>query len=254
MTTFRRAALGALTLLLVLASGSLLTAAPATADEIPGDGATAAPTFFAKPGDQGIEVRRVQARLKQRGLFVPDVSGFYGPETTAAVRVFQRRNGFPVTGKVNKRTIVKLRKLTRAPGPRELHARGGSNRPGRLDGRCRTGRVLCIDKSSRTIRWMVGGRVVLSMDVRFGSSATPTREGVYSVFRKSRDHVSSLYGSAMPFAMFFSGGQAVHYSSDFAAVGYNGASHGCVNVRNRPGIEWLYDQVRTGDRVVVYWS
>jgi lipoprotein-anchoring transpeptidase ErfK/SrfK len=66
--------------------------------------------------------------------------------------------------------------------------------------------------------------------------------------------VSKLYDSAMPFAMFFSGGQAVHYSSDFAARGYSGASHGCVNVRDYAGIKWLFDQVKVGDKVVVYWS
>jgi lipoprotein-anchoring transpeptidase ErfK/SrfK len=58
----------------------------------------------------------------------------------------------------------------------------------------------------------------------------------------------------MPFAMFFSGGQAVHYSPDFAANGYNGSSHGCVNVRNRAAIASLFDQVRIGDKVIVYWS
>ena len=58
----------------------------------------------------------------------------------------------------------------------------------------------------------------------------------------------------MPFAMFFSGGQAVHYSSDFAAIGYNGASHGCVNVRDYDAVAWLFDQVQVGDKVVVYWS
>jgi lipoprotein-anchoring transpeptidase ErfK/SrfK len=54
--------------------------------------------------------------------------------------------------------------------------------------------------------------------------------------------------------MFFSGGQAVHYSSDFAARGYAGASHGCVNVRDYAGIQWLFDQVNIGDKVVIYWS
>ena len=58
----------------------------------------------------------------------------------------------------------------------------------------------------------------------------------------------------MPYAMFFNGGQAVHYSSDFAARGYNGCSHGCVNVRNKSSIAWVFDQIRVGDRVVVYWS
>jgi lipoprotein-anchoring transpeptidase ErfK/SrfK len=58
----------------------------------------------------------------------------------------------------------------------------------------------------------------------------------------------------MPDSMFFSRGQAVHYSSDFAARGYAGASHGCVNVRDRAGLDRLFAQVRVGDAVVIYWS
>ena len=114
--------------------------------------------------------------------------------------------------------------------------------------------MLCIDKTSQTLRWVVDGKVLKTVDVRFGASYTPTREGVFRVYLKSRDHVSQLYDSAMPFAMFFSGGQAVHYSSDFAARGYSGASHGCVNVRDYDAVAWLYDQVQVGDKVVVYWS
>ena len=71
------------------------------------------------------------------------------------------------------------------------------------------------------------GEVQVTLDARFGGNGYVTREGSFSVYRKSRDHVSSLYDTSMPFAMFFSGGQAVHYSPDFAAVGYAGASHGC---------------------------
>ena len=93
-----------------------------------------------------------------------------------------------------------------------------------------------------------------TVDVRFGSDELPTREGAFQVDSKSRDHVSSLYDTPMPFAMFFSDGQAVHYSPDFAAVGYAGASHGCVNVRDYDAIAWLYDQVEVGDEVIVYWS
>ena len=78
------------------------------------------------------------------------------------------------------------------------------------------------------------------------------REGSFTVGWKSRNHVSKLYDSAMPYAMFFSGGQAVHYSSDFAARGYAGASHGCVNVRDLGGIASLFGQVNLGDKVVVY--
>ena len=148
--------------------------------------------------------------------------------------------------------------MTHPPSTAELENRitPMGNVPGRLDARCLHGRVLCVDKSSRTLRWVLDGHVVRTLDVRFGSTvnATPTREGLFHVGRKSRDHVSRLYGSSMPYAMFFSGGQAVHYSSDFAARGYAGASHGCVNVRDLDGVRWLFDQVRIGDTVVVYWS
>jgi len=126
--------------------------------------------------------------------------------------------------------------------------------PGALDPRCLTGRVLCIDKTSRFLSWVVDGEVRQELEVRFGAADTPTREGVFSVYYKNRDHVSKLYGSSMPYSMFFSRGQAVHYSSDFATVGYDGASHGCVNVRDYDGIAWLFDQVQVGDKVVVYWS
>ena len=37
-------------------------------------------------------------------------------------------------------------------------------------------------------------------------------------------------------------------------AGYSGASHGCVNVRDLPGITWLFYQVQVGDTVVVHWS
>jgi hypothetical protein len=55
------------------------------------------------------------------------------------------------------------------------------------------------------LRWVVDGKVLRTVDVRFGSELLPTREGVFSVYRMSRDHVSSLYNTSMPFAMFFSG-------------------------------------------------
>lgn len=137
---------------------------------------------------------------------------------------------------------------TQEPAPRSHPSSRG------LDSRCRTGRVICVDKTSRSLRWVVDGRALRTLDARFGGPSTPTREGEFTVFAKSRDHVSSLYDTSMPFAMFFSGGQAVHYSPDFAAVGYDGASHGCVNVRDRAGVEWLFDQVLVGDRVVVWRS
>jgi len=213
-----------------------------------------APPAILQPGDRGSDVKDLQARLKQIDWFEADVTGFYGDLTTEAVRGFQAKRGISVTGEVDRRTLERLHAMTSEPTHAELTNQLGENLPGALDPRCTTGRALCVDKSSRTLRWVVDGEVVRTFDVRFGGEFTPTREGAFSVGYKSRDHVSSLYDTPMPFAMFFSGGQAVHYSPDFAAVGYNGASHGCVNVRDYDGIAWLFDQVQVGDKVIVYWS
>ena len=111
---------------------------------------------------------------------------------------------------------------------------------------------MCVSKSSNSLAWVVDGKAQLKMDVRFGAVGTPAREGSFSIQRKERDWTSTIYHSKMPYSMFFSGGQAVHYSSDFAARGYAGASHGCVNVRNLAGIQSLFSQARNGDKVIVY--
>jgi peptidoglycan hydrolase-like protein with peptidoglycan-binding domain len=214
----------------------------------------AGPPLF-EPGDEGRDVRRIQARLRQIAWFAGDVSDRYGDQMLEAVRGFQAKRQVPVTGKVDRRTLDLLVDMTSDPTADELANRRPDPADGAaLDPRCRTGRVLCIDKTSSSLRWVVDGTVASSLDVRFGSEFTPTRDGVFSVYWKDRDHVSRLFGSAMPLSMFFSGGQAVHYSSDFAARGYAGASHGCVNVRDYSALASLIDQVRTGDRVVVYRS
>ncbi|CUR54511.1 Peptidoglycan-binding domain protein [metagenome] len=203
-------------------------------------------------GDSGDSVRAVQARLKQIAWLFGDVSGTYDAETVAAVRGFQAKRGIPETGEVDQRTMDRLVAMTVEPTHEQLF--NIEPKPGALDARCRVGRVLCVDKTSRTLRWVIDGHVSATFEVRFGSDELPTREGSFSVLSKSPDHVSSIYGTSMPFAMFFSGGQAVHYSPDFAANGYAGASHGCVNVRDYDGIAWLFGQVNVGDKVVIYWS
>lgn len=123
----------------------------------------------------------------------------------------------------------------------------------RLDSRCLTGRVLCASKTSNKMHWVVNGKILATVDVRYGRPGLETREGTFNVFRKSRHHVSSIYGTAMPWSMFFSGGQAVHYSEDFARRGWNGGSAGCINVRDARTLSWIYQQVRVGDKVVVHW-
>jgi L,D-transpeptidase catalytic domain/Putative peptidoglycan binding domain len=215
---------------------------------------TAGPAIY-HSGDTGDAVRDLQVRMRQLAWYSGRITGTYDSQTVTGVTGFQGKRGFPVTGEVDQRTLDRLRSMTRTPTANEKNnVTPPVTATGAIDPRCLTGHVLCIDKSTRKLRWMVDGQVVKVFDVRFGSELTPTREGSFTVSMKSRNQVSTLYHTAMPFAMFFSGGQAVHYSADFAARGYNGASHGCINVRDYNGIAWLFDQVSIGNAVIVYRS
>lgn len=203
-------------------------------------------------GETSAGVKALQRRLIKAGVLGRQyATGYFGPKTTAAVKRFQRQVGLRASGRV---TPTTWRRLVGRTGTIKISSSGGRS-SGKIDRRCKvSGRVLCIDKTRDKLYYMRDARVIKTMDARFGCASTRTREGRFSVFRKSRHHYSTLYHTPMPYAMFFSGGQAVHYSADFAARGYNGCSHGCVNIRNRSGIAYVYDRIRIGDRVVVYRS
>ncbi|MFG3486809.1 L,D-transpeptidase family protein [Streptomyces sp. NPDC047972] len=222
------------------------TETPSASSEAPGT------KVLMGDGDENEQVRELQARLRQLDHFDRAPTGFYGTMTAGSVKAFQRKQGLPRTGSVDGATWQALLGASRKPTADELKP-STTNELDTPDPRCTTGRVLCISKESRTLAWMIDGKVVSSMDVRFGSENTPTREGVFTVERKVRQDWSRLYHTPMPLSMYFSRGQAVHYSSDFAARGYNGGSHGCVNVRDRAKLTTLFDQVKVGDKVVVHW-
>ncbi|MFF3017075.1 peptidoglycan-binding protein [Streptomyces sp. NPDC057939] len=249
-------------------SASAPAASPSGPDDKPGGGGSSpAPGTSAsagqpsaqggaKPimanGDESDRIRELQARLRQLKLVSVAPTGFYGSKTTAAVKTFQSNNGLPSTGAVDEATWQKIQSLSKPPTEEELRP-PTSNELAAPDPRCMEGRVMCISKESRTLAWMIDGKVVSSMDVRFGSENTPTREGLFKVDRKERKWKSTLYHTDMPYSMFFSHGQAVHYSQDFASRGYSGASHGCVNVRDMARLSAMFEQVQVGDKVVVYW-
>lgn len=235
------------------------TGAPTTASA-PAPTATRPPVVLLQAGDTGPKVRALQARLRQIGWFAGDVDDRYGPTTTTAVGGFQAKRGLDATGTLDEVTWGRLVAMTRVPTsdelanvtPKPAEAKS-QNAAWDVDPRCLTGRVMCVSKTTRALTWVVDGVPQYGFDVRFGSDELPTREGVFSVYKKQVDVISNLYFTPMPYSMFFSGGQAVHYSSNFARLGYAGASHGCINVRDKALLVRLYDEVRIGDKVVVHW-
>ena len=196
-----------------------------------------------RTGATGWRVGHVQERLRWLGYEISAgnlANERMGESTTAAVKRFQSKFGFRPTGTVG-------------PGTYDL-LDAVAGKVGRLPKRCLGERTICIDKTQRLVRLVEKGEVVLTLDARFGFVGAETHEGTFRVHFKSRDHVSSLYRTWMPFALFFSGGQAVHYSPYFARDGYSGGSHGCVNLRDFDRARWLFDRVPLGTRVHVYRS
>jgi peptidoglycan hydrolase-like protein with peptidoglycan-binding domain len=206
------------------------------------------------PGDEGDDVRELQARLKQIGWFEYEVTGNYGPITSAAVEGFQTRRGIAATGEVDQITWDALVDMTRTPSEAELN-NDSPEPPATSSGlpeECMTGRVLCIDKTERVLRWVIDGQVQLTLTARFGSDPSPTREGTFEVYWKARKY--NWQGTQMPYALVFDNGQAVHYSEDFDDNGYNGADDGSVNIGDEDAMAGLYDAVDRGDDVVIYRS
>lgn len=194
-------------------------------------------------GATGWRVKELQDRLQWMGyaIYSPNIGNQrMGESTAAAVKRFQVKFGYRPTGVVGPGTWALLKRY--------------SGTVGSLPKACMEQTSICVDKTQKLVRYVVKGKVLLALDARFGFYGAATREGYFRVNSKSRDHYSSLYRTWMPFAMFFSGGQAVHYSPYFARDGYNGGSHGCVNLRDFDKARWLFDHVPVGTRVFVYHS
>jgi len=175
-----------------------------------------------RPGDDDADpyhiehVYEVQYRLKRLGLFDANPNGHFGPITEAAVKRFQKRNGIEQSGNVNYRTWQPLIKQS----VRGRHA---------VPSGCRSaGWHACYDRHWHQVNLYHGGALFNSWLVRGGSASTPTRTGTFRVYYRDIDHVSSAYGSPMPYSQFFSGGQALH-GSRLMMDPYVDHSHGCVN-------------------------
>ena len=118
-----------------------------------------------------------------------------------------------------------------------------------------SGKIICASKAQGRVLLVNNGRLKKSAKARFGGKASDgsgtwfTREGAFRVGYKQYNPVSTLYGVNMPFFVQFSGGQGIHYSSEFAR-GYP-YSHGCIGLKRYKFAQRLYDYAYVGMPVVV---
>ena len=63
---------------------------------------------LSKVGSTGEEVRQIQTKLKEYGVYTGEVDGIYGTQTKNAVIAFQKYNGLAADGIAGEQTLRKL--------------------------------------------------------------------------------------------------------------------------------------------------
>lgn len=63
---------------------------------------------LSRQGSRGSEVRQIQTKLKQWGYYDGAVDGIFGSKTTAAVKLFQQRNGLTADGIAGPATLAAM--------------------------------------------------------------------------------------------------------------------------------------------------
>ncbi len=210
--------------------------------------------WFTGPSHPGF-VMEVQHRLQQLGVYAGAIHGEFDEATRTAIGAYRASIGLPVSEVMDERTWTRLRGSTRNPSYAELFvAPPISTESQDLDPRCTTGKVVCISKQQLKMSYVVNGEILATRPARFARPGWDSPVGDFKIWYMNNDTVSVIFGvrTPMPYAMFYHGDVAIHFSDDFADNGYASGSHGCSQTSDYQFVKWLYEQMRVGDRVIVY--
>ncbi len=210
--------------------------------------------WFTGPMHPGF-IMEVQHRLTQVGIYHGPVNGEFDQPTKDAIAAFRTSIGLSAGEVMDERAWVNLRGRTRNPSYAELFvAPPASTETQDLDPRCLTGKVVCISKEQLKMSLVVDGQIQFTRPARFARPGYESPVGEFRVWYMNNETVSSIFGerTPMPYAIFYNGDVAIHFSDDFADNGYAGGSHGCSQLKDYQVAKWLYEQMQVGDRIVVY--
>lgn len=161
-------------------------------------------------GSRGSRVRALQQRLIALG-YLPSGSadGVYGQRTWHAVVAFQGWQRLHRDGVVGPRTRTAL-------------ATAGRPRPW-----TRLERGLALDLRRQVMLVVARGHTQRAVHIASAAPGYLTPRGHFHIYRRERMSWSAPYRVWMPYALYFSGGYAIH---GFGSVPAYPASHGCVRV------------------------
>ncbi|WP_417621474.1 L,D-transpeptidase family protein [Parasphingorhabdus sp.] len=107
--------------------------------------------------------------------------------------------------------------------------------------------VVTVDLKAESISVFRAGYEIGAAVITFGDAEKPTPTGVFPITQKSKDHVSNIYGSPMPYMMRLTNdGVAIHASD----VKWGWGTRGCIGVPMEFARR-LFEQAKLGDRVIV---
>jgi hypothetical protein len=109
--------------------------------------------------------------------------------------------------------------------------------------------AIVVSKENQVLWAFRGGMLHQRYRVSTGQIDYDTRAGWFTVYSRQKMHHSSIYDIDMPFALFFSGGQAIHSSTALRQLG-SPASHGCVRLPRRHA-RTLFDDSGIGRPVII---
>jgi hypothetical protein len=110
---------------------------------------------------------------------------------------------------------------------------------------CSSTARACVELSSNRAWLIRNGRVSYGpVPISHGRRGHRTPPGTFRVTFRNIDHVSSIYGTPMPYSVFFNGGIAFHQGD----IGSRSA--GCVRMQRSAAREF-YTSLRRGDVVQV---
>lgn len=209
-------------------------------------------------GDRGECVKVAQRALIATGFLKPNLAtGNYLGKTLKAVRAFQRTHVSRTTGVIGSLTWVAF----------TVNLPPSAVEPGDISSKTQSllgsgGRVIDVNKTQQMMRVFDKGTLTYEVAIRIGGTNINPKtgqpfnyysdNGSFRIGWKSRDHVSRSFNAPMPFAMFYNGGEAIHFSPDFNANGYGRRSHGCINISDPAFAEKLFDETAIGTPVIVH--
>ena len=195
--------------------------------------------YVQKPPLYGGDVRELQERLRELGLYEGPVTGFYTDLTAEAVRNLQKRNGEPPDGVFRPSYWVWLGKKE------NLHPRGWLSLSGASPGEVRL--EVFLDRLE--LRIYRGEKLIGSFPVATGSPETPTPPGEWRVREKMIDP-GGPFGTRWIGLDAVGGSYGIHGTDRPWSIGQM-VSNGCVRMFNED-VEKVFDLVQPGTLVVIH--